>query len=169
MKKPIAAALFCLMLCLALTAAGCARDPRLDCFELNARLRAADRAFAFPEDDLYFADGTYYAFYSVYAPRDLLLAMRADETGRLTRVSLTVSRMQPQSAEAFFPLALAVASCFIPACDTAALREALMPGDAPAFTLSLRRYTQGRYSAALFTSDGGACFTAELAEDGAAA
>ena len=174
-----------LLLCLPLTA--CARNARFDYSELKLRLAEADGAFAFDETDLFFADGTYYAFYAVdgatgrmtareeekgqmtvtEGEAGMLLTMREDGTGLLDRVTLTLDADARDAAPTFVAFAEAIARVFIPGADMDALREKTGLPDADTtdfdglFAGTPGRYETGFYRASLIPGNEGVVFVVE--------
>ena len=153
-------ALFALILALALPFCGCTRDKRFDYTELDLRLEELAPQFAFRCEDLFFADGVYYCYYSLGAPNDALLTAKEDADGRLDRITLTLAAppTDPRFAD-FRAFALALAEIFIPEADTAAICEKTKL-DAPAAMLeqTLGCCRSGFYSAAAFAAPEATCF-----------
>ena len=153
-KLPKAAAAALLLLILLLDGCGVQREKRFDYSELNRRIAAASPEFAFTETGMLYSGGTYYAWYSLHAPDDLLLTMREDETGRLDRIALSCLAVAPEETQAdFVSLALLLAKIFIPdlAEDAFLSETGLGMADPP----PLGRFRQGFYSAALLTTNAG--------------
>ena len=153
MKKGIA-----LLAAALLLFCGCQREPRFDFLELNARLRSEDRAFGFPEKEVFRADGAYYVYYSFQAPHDVLLTMHADDDRLLDRVSAAIAADHADAAADFVALCFTLARVFIPSCNETELQAALRPQTDALFRESMRVYEQGRYVAVWYASESGACF-----------
>ena len=156
MKRRRMAALPLLLAALLLGA--CRREARFDFLELNARLRAADKSFCFPEDAVFYKDGTYYVYCSLQSENDALLSMREDEDGRLDRISLTLTAEDRDAAQRFAAFSRLLAGLFIPDCDLDALCAQTGLDDAALFQETMRAFTQDRYTAVLFGSQTAACF-----------
>ena len=152
--------LFALVFALALPFWGCTRERRFDYTELGVRLAERDTRFAFRCEDLFFADGVYYCYYSLGAPGDALLTAKEDADGRLDRVTLTLAA-PPTDARfpAFREFALALAEVFIPEADAAEICEKTNL-DAPEAMLehTLGCCRCGFYSAAAFAVPQATCF-----------
>lgn len=150
-----------LLLCLLppLLFAGCVRAGRADFPAFAAALRKADPAAGFSENEAFFADGTYYVYYSLRSPHDTLLALREDAHGKLDRFSLTIAADSADAADDFVRLCGALAAQFCPACDPAALLSAAGVAPDALFRDALTSAVQGRYTAALNASSLGACFS----------
>ena len=151
------AALFPALLC------GCVKNKRFDYSELNLRLRKTAPAFCFDETSLYFHDGAYFCFYSFSEDDDILLALNEDENGKLDRITLTLRGATDAAArDSFCAFAAALAEVFIPEAETQRLLEETGlydPVRARAHTLLT--FTQGFYSAALFSTAMGETFLLE--------
>lgn len=138
----------------------CVKDKRFDYSELNLRLGKEAPEFVFDENGLFCSDGVYYVFYSLCSEDDMLLTLKEDEKGRLTRVCLTLDAEKAEKgADAFSRLSLALAKIFIPELDTVKMLEETGLGE---FTAGggdgMKSHVYGFYTAVLFKCEEGACF-----------
>lgn len=149
-----------LLLCLtALLPAGCAREARVNLPTFAARLRAADPAAGFREEEAFYAEGSYYVYYSLSSPHDTLLELREDADRTLDRVALTAAA--PADPAAFVRLCEILAAQFVPTGDPAALPAAAGVTADGLYEDALRRAAAGRYTAVFSASPLGACFFIE--------
>lgn len=158
MKKFIKKSIIMLLGALLMLFSGCTRSERADYSELNRRLAKEDKAFCFNENDVFFRDGVYYAFYSVLSDDDMLLTMKENDDGRLTCVSLTSSGNEAAGEESktvFSRFAAALTRAFVPpenAQELLKAQEEYMPF---LFTERFEKAQSGRYTAELFSDPAG--------------
>ena len=163
MKKPSVFACVALVLLLPTLLWGCVKSKRFDYSELNLRLRETVPAFCFDETALCFHDGAYFCFYSFSEEDDMLLALKEDETGKLERITLTLRTDAEEAArETFCAFASALSEIFIPEAEMQRLQqETGLLDPARARHSTLLTFTQGFYSAALFSTAMGETFLLE--------
>ena len=140
--------LLLLPLLLAGALCACARAERFGVWELERRLREADKNYAFDMRTMFRKEGVYYVFYPAGGGTVLLKAAE-DERQRLDLVSLTVT--DRDAAEDFSALACAVTEVFLPPDAAAEAKAQLQLADPATFfrdeTLTA---SYGRYSAVFF-------------------
>ena len=163
MKKTSVLSFVVLALLLPALLCGCVKNKRFDYSELNQRLRKTAPAFCFDETSLYYRDGAYFCFYSFTEEDDMLLALNEDENGKLKRITLTLRAGAGAAArETFCAFAAALSGIFIPEADTQRLQQETGLFDpARARQNTLLTFTQGFYSAALFSTAMGETFLLE--------
>ena len=133
----------------------CARAERFGVWELERRLREADKNYAFDTDTMFRKEGVYYVFYPA-GGGTLLLKAAEDEHQRLTFVSLTVTGTDADAAADFSALACTLADVFLPEEARDDARAALKLADPDTFfrdeTLTA---AYGRYGAVFFKTTQG--------------
>lgn len=132
---------------------GCTRAERVDYSALNRRLKRIAPAYEFNEDEIFFNDSVYYAFYSVLSRDDMLLTMTEDEELRLISVSLTASGndTSPEFRNAFLSLAAAAADAFAPPAEAEGLKRSIGGYRDILFTERFEKAESGRYTVELFS------------------
>lgn len=132
---------------------GCTRAERVDYSGLNRRLKQIAPEYEFNEDEIFFNDSVYYAFYSVLSRDDMLLTMTEDEDLRLIAVSLTASGndTSEEFRNAFLSLAAAVADAFAPPVEAEELKRSVNGYRDILFTERFDKTESGRYTVELFS------------------
>lgn len=149
--KSVLCFLLCLPLCTRLSA--CTRSVRIDYSELNRRLKAENKAYAFTETEAFFSDSVYFAFLSLQHENDVLLTMKEDAEKKLTQVTVTAAAEEPKEGftRVFTDYAAAVIGAFIPETDAGGLETELRKWEALLYTECFRNYECGKYGMRLFS------------------
>ncbi len=148
--------IFLLPLLAAALLCSCARPQRFGVYELEKRLCATDKNYAFDTETMFRKEGVFHIFYRT-ENGTLLLKAKEDEKQRLTELSLTVQQTDADTAAAFSALACALADAFLPEKDRADARAALGLAEPDTFFTDETLTAEfGRYRAVFFKTAQGA-------------
>ena len=143
---------------------GCAGSAAQTPVSLLRALGKEAPAYAFPAEELLYKDGTWFAFYSLHEPNDLLLTLRVDERQTVIRAAATAKQGSEAANRDLAPLGMLLSRLLLGGdCDTdllaAATGLALLP-QTPADIASI--YETGGNRAVLFCGEHALCFSVEL-------
>lgn len=156
-----------IVLCFAVLLTGCTRSERINTAELERRMAQYDERLAFFDGEVFYNKQTFYTFLSFESPRDVLLTVKSDKYGRVTRVSATADKsFAGQSGAGFETVCLAAAAALLPEdADSAGLVEQAglydeNAADAGGFSM----VDFGKYNIRVFRSTGAVTFTIDVKE-----
>lgn len=167
MKNRKRKVLSAIVLCFAVLLTGCTHTDRINTAELERRMAQYDERLAFFDGEVFYNKQTFYTFLNFESPRDVLLTIKSDKYGRVTRVSATAEKsFAGKTGAGFETVCLAAAAALLPEdADSAGLVEQAglydeTAADAGGFSV----VDFGKYNLRVFRSTGAVTFTIDVKE-----